>query len=106
MKKTLITTLVLMPIHVYAAANQTVNTFVDKIIGLINVIVPILISLAIALFFYHSGAGIFGNSDGNVEARSKLKETLLWGVGIIFVMVSIWGILNLITTEFDLIKTR
>ncbi|MCD5384411.1 MAG: hypothetical protein LRZ97_00675, partial [Candidatus Pacebacteria bacterium] len=73
------------------ASTYTLKFYVDKFIGVINVIVPILITLAIVLFFYHSGIGIFGSSSGNAEARTKLKETLLWGVGIIFVMVSIWG---------------
>ena len=97
--------LTLLPI-VTNAATYTFKSFIDMLVGIINTVIPILITLAIVLFFYHSGIGIFGASRDGANNRTKLKETLLWGVGIIFVMVSVWGIINLIGGELDLIKTR
>jgi len=91
---------------VVLAASFTLRSFIDKIVGVINTIIPVLITLAIALFFYHSGIGIFGGRSGDATSQTKLRETLLWGVGIIFVMLSIWGILNLITTSIDLNNTH
>ena len=88
------------------AASYTLKSFVDDIIAIINTVIPVLISLAIVLFFYHSGVGIFGTSSGDAASRSKLKETLIWGIAIIFVMVSIWGILNLLAGGLNLTKPR
>ena len=79
------------------------SSLINKLIDILNVIIPLLITLAMVLFFYNTGKGIFGNAKDSGEAQTKLKETLLWGVIIIFVMVSIWGILNLIGSEFDLV---
>jgi hypothetical protein len=96
-----------MPNIVNAAISDgTLGNIVQDIIDIINIIIPILITLAIALFFYHTGKGIFGSAKDSGTAQTQLKETLLWGVGIIFVMVSIWGILNLIGSEFNLLKPR
>ena len=96
-----ILTILLIP-QVTLATSYTLKSFIDSIVSIINTAVPVLISLAIVLFFYHSGVGIFGTSSGDANSRSKLKETLIWGVAIIFVMVSIWGILNLIAGGLNL----
>ncbi len=100
-------TLLTTPSTAHAAVSDgTLGGIVQDLIDIINIIIPILITLAVVLFFYHTGKGIFGSAKDSGAAQSQLKETLLWGVGIIFVMVSIWGILNLIGGEFDLLKTR
>jgi len=80
------------------------SDLIGKFLDIINIIIPLLITLAIVLFFYHTGKGIFGQGKDSGAAKADLKQTLLWGVIIIFVMVSIWGILNMIGSEFDLIK--
>ncbi len=105
MKKNILLLSILIPNYALAAG-FTLKSFVDKMVDIINSIIPILITLAIVLFFYHSGMGVFGTRSGDATSQKKLKETLLWGIGIIFVMVSIWGILNLITTSLDLNTIR
>jgi len=80
------------------------SDLIGKFLDIINVIIPLLVTLAIVLLFYHTGKGIFGDAKDSGNAKADLKDTLLWGVIIIFVMVSIWGILNIIGSEFDLIK--
>ncbi len=82
------------------------SDLISKLVDIINIIVPVLISLAIVLFFFHTGKGIFGQAKDSGQAQTQLKETLFWGVIIIFVMVSIWGILNLIGSEFNLMQTN
>jgi hypothetical protein len=100
----IIPTLFATNIHISYAAPQSFEDLISKIIGIINIIIPGLITLAIVLFFYHTGRGIFGDAQSGGDAKTKLKDTLLWGVIIIFVMVSIWGILNLIGGELDILQ--
>lgn len=95
----------MVPAQALALSEGTFSSLVAKLVGIINVTVPVLISLAIVLFFFHTGKGIFGSAKSGAEAKSQLKETLLWGVLIIFVMVSIWGILNIFGSEFNLMKS-
>ncbi len=82
------------------------SELINKLVDIINVIVPLLITLAIVLFFFHTGKGIFGDAKDSGSAKADLKDTLFWGVIIIFVMVSIWGILNIIGSEFNLMDAR
>jgi threonine/homoserine/homoserine lactone efflux protein len=105
MKKILILTSILTP-QLALAASYTLKSFIDNITGLTNNIISVLIAVAIAFFFYNSGMGIFGGRSGDVNSQSKLKETLYWGIIIIFVMVSISGILNLISGELNLVRPR
>ena len=75
---------------------------VDTLVGLMNTGVTLLILLAFVLFFFHTSKGIFGEASDGAGAKSDLKQTLFWGIIIIFVMLSIGGILGLISSEFDL----
>ncbi len=102
MNKILTTLILLLPIPTLAVSS--LSDLVDLLVGLINTIIPILISLAIVIFFYNTGMGIFGNAKNSGEAKTKLKDTLIWGTLIIFVMVSIWGILNIIGGEFNIMQ--
>lgn len=109
MRKKYITTLLISIISapgILFAAPTAFSDLVNKFIDIINTIVPILISLAMVLFFFHTGKGIFGHAKDSGQAQAQLKETLFWGIVIIFVMVSIWGILTLIGSEFNLIKNN
>lgn len=72
----------------------------DKIKGLLkdfqkilNLVVPIVFSLAIIFFFYGLAQFIRSVSDKTIEeGKNKMK----WGVIALFVIVSIWGIIRYI----------
>jgi hypothetical protein len=69
---------------------------------LIKSVVPFLFTLATAAFIW----GIiqyFLNPD-NEEKRKKGKEYLLWGVIGLFVMISIWGLVGVLSNTFG-VKT-
>jgi ascorbate-specific PTS system EIIC-type component UlaA len=89
---------------IVAAASGVFGDIVNDLVGIVNMLVPMLISLGIVLFFFNAGKGVFGQAKDSGQARAQLKDTLLWGIFIIFVMVSIWGILSMIGGEFDLMK--
>lgn len=94
----------LVPPTLSYAAFNTFSGLVDEFVSIINVAVTLLISVGILFFFYHAGQGIFANSD-SANAKTQLKGTLKWGIIIIFMMVSIWGILQVIGGEFQLIQS-
>jgi len=65
---------------------------------LANGIIPLLIGLAVVGFIY----GIiqyFLNSE-NEEKRKKGKEFMLWGIIALFVIISFWGIVNILQNTF------
>lgn len=65
---------------------------------IINSVVPMLVALAVIGFIY----GIikyFLNPD-NEEKRKDGKSFMLWGIVTLFVMVSIWGLVGILSNTF------
>jgi hypothetical protein len=91
----------LVSIPVFA---QTPNTFKDVINtvfinGLMRPIVPLLIGLAVLVFIY--GVLVLMFSEGG-EKKEEGKQYMLWGIIGIFVMVSVWGLVNILKGTFGL----
>lgn len=99
---------VFVPLFVFAQASapaqghsiDKLGAFLQQFIGFIdNYLVPLLFAIAFIVFIF----GIFqyfilGGADE--EKRSKGRSLMLWGMIGFFVMVSIWGILNLFVHSF------
>jgi hypothetical protein len=69
---------------------------------LIKSVVPFLFTLATAAFIY----GIiqyFINPD-NEEKRKKGKSYMIWGIIALFVMISMWGLVGVLSNTFG-VKT-
>lgn len=85
------------------ALAQSVNTSVgigkllNTILGLINFAVPVVIALAVLYFFWGLAQYIL---EGAGEGKDKGKEMMIWGIIALFVMVSVWGFINLLQTTF------
>jgi hypothetical protein len=81
-------------------SNPLVTFIQDDIILLIDyVLVPLVFSIAFIVFLW----GIFnffiaGGADE--EKREKGKQFMVWGFIGFFVMVSVWGIVNLMVGTF------
>jgi hypothetical protein len=73
--------------------------FINSISDLIgNTISGLLLTLAVAAFFWVVVKFIFNRSKGNATGLEDAKNQLLWGVIGIFVMFSIWGIVTFLQT--------
>lgn len=67
---------------------------------LVSSVVPLLFTLAVVGFIY----GIiqyFLNPD-NEEKRKKGKSYMIWGIIALFVMVSMWGLVGILTKTFGI----
>ncbi len=67
--------------------------------GILEPIVPFLIGLAVVIFIY--GVLLFMFNDGG-EKREEGKQYMIWGIVGIFVMVSVWGLVAILTGTFQL----
>jgi hypothetical protein len=79
---------------------QSVNNLSDAgsfIINIINnVLVPVLFAVAFIVFLWGAFyTFIFGAQ--SEEVKEKGKNLMLWGLIGFFVMVSIWGLVNILT---------
>ncbi|HRH27005.1 MAG TPA: hypothetical protein PLZ99_02500 [Parcubacteria group bacterium] len=69
--------------------------------GLLNYAVPIIFGLAMIYFFWGTANFILKDA-GNEKTRRDGINKMIWGVIVIFVFVSIWGILNTLSTLIGL----
>lgn len=70
----------------------------DCAVSLMNVAVYFLIAAAFIFTLY--GSLRFIGAEG--ESRSEWRRVMTYGIISLFVMVSIWGIVNLLTNTFGL----
>jgi len=69
-------------------------TFLEELYDTIDIAIPVLIALALALFLW--GLVVFIAQSGNEQARTTGKQRMIWGVIALFVLVNVWGIVNLL----------
>lgn len=95
---------VLIPV-ISEAAPENFRALVALFVSIINVATPALVALALVIFLLRM-VGVFGFSIAGKEGEkprfsiARLKTIGMWGIVILFVMVSIWGILQLIENTF------
>ena len=75
------------------AAPQTFQQLSNVIVNLLDNATAVLVVAGIVVYFYGVSTNILNFSDDSGE---KLKAYFFWGIIVLFVMVSIWGILRLL----------
>ena len=68
------------------------------IVGNMQRYVPLLILVALVIFL--SGVVKFVSSGDNEEARQAGRQVMVYGIVTLFVMISTWGIVGLISGSF------
>lgn len=76
------------------------DLFILAICFISRYIVPLMFALAI-VFFIYGVIGYIKNADNEAE-RTKGRDFMIWGIIALFVMVSVWGIVNLLRNTFSL----
>lgn len=76
-----------------AAAPTTLKELVGMLVDILNTATVVLIAAALVAFLYGAAYNLIKAGE---RGGTALREFLVWGVIILFVMVSIWGILNLL----------
>lgn len=86
-----------------AAANDT-STFAGMVnYVIINIGGPIRnLIVAGALIYFLWGLFQYINSGGDPATRKKATGTMTWGIIVLAVMVSVWGLVNLLLDTFPL----
>lgn len=90
---TLAVVLLIAPAIAYAAAPRTFQELAVDIVDILDAATIVLVVAGIVVYFYGVSTNILNFSD---EGGEKLKAYFFWGIIVLFVMVSIWGILRLL----------
>jgi uncharacterized membrane protein HdeD (DUF308 family) len=79
----------------------TGSTITDIIYFMINIInQAVVLVVALALLFFFWGIMKFILNADNDEERTKGKKVMVWGIIALFVMVSVWGLINILANTF------
>jgi NADH:ubiquinone oxidoreductase subunit 2 (subunit N) len=91
-----------LPALAFAQAITSIQSGGDFIINIINTIaVPVLFAIAFIVFIF----GIFQYfilSKGNEEKQGEARSLMLYGLIGFFLMVSVWGLVNILIGTFNL----
>ncbi len=75
-----------------------VNSLTTKIIGIGNTVTYLLVALAVIFIIWNVVKYVIGGS--SPDDKSKAGLNVLWGIVGLFVIVSIWGLVNILTNTF------
>ena len=74
------------------------NTALTTISGWIDRLIPLVISVALILFLI--GIVQFVTAGGDEEKRAAARGMIIFGIIALFVMVSVWGFVNILSRTF------
>lgn len=80
-----------------------IEDVLDLFVDYISEIIPILVGLAIVVFFWGIIKFIFYADDERTKAEGK--QLMVWGMVILFVMVSLWSIVGFLQESTGLDAT-
>ncbi|KKR37266.1 MAG: hypothetical protein UT97_C0012G0006 [Parcubacteria group bacterium GW2011_GWC2_40_31] len=86
-----------------AGAVGDVYELVDTVNAILSSIVPIIIAIAVIIFLI--GVLKYVRAGEDEEERKKAKGLMIFGVIALFVMVSVWGLVNIIRGTLTLDTT-
>jgi hypothetical protein len=80
-----------------SGSTNNVDDVINKIRALFNAAVPLIISLAIIYFLWY----VFQYAiAGDEEKKGAAKSGMFYGIVAIAVMVSVWGLVNILVNTF------
>lgn len=82
-----------LPTVASAEAARTFQELAVDIVEILDATTAVLIVAGIVVYFYGISTNILNFSDDSAE---KVRTYFFWGIIVLFVMVSIWGILRLL----------
>jgi uncharacterized membrane protein len=93
--------LALTPMLVFAATD--IPGVVEKIMAILNVVIPLIIAIAVVVFLV--GVVKYITAGGDPEKRTEARNVIIYGIIGLFVMVAVWGLVNLLVSTFNLQTT-
>ena len=79
------------PVITFAAAD--LGSLLGKFYGIVEALIPIIIGLAVLAFIWGILKYVVAKGE---EDRKEARNVMIYGIIVIFVMVSVWGLVNLL----------
>jgi len=91
---------VMLPAFLFAQDFGSVDGALDTVTDFINRLIPFVIGLAVLFFIW--GLIKYITAGGDEGSRKEAINTIIWGIVVLFVMVSVWGLVNILVNTFGL----
>ncbi|MBP6974927.1 MAG: hypothetical protein KBB54_03235 [Candidatus Pacebacteria bacterium] len=88
--------LITFPVPALAAVNDF-GSLVALFIGMIKTLVPLIVGLTLLYFMWGIFQLVVSNSE---DSRKEAVGVITYGVVSLFVMISIWGLVSILTSTF------
>lgn len=98
MKKLIASLATLLPVVAFAQPITDVNSLTFKLTNIGNTFIQILIAIAVIVIIFNVVRFII-KSDAP-EERATIGKAILWSIVGLFVILSIWGLVRILTTTF------
>lgn len=79
-----------------------IESLVGSVAGLLRMVIPVLVTLGLAVFLWGLVRYLWGT--GTEPDLNNAKLLMKWGLVILFVMVSVWGIIDLMQRALNIDK--
>ena len=83
---------------VLALAAETLDNVVGTVGNIIGALTPLVVALALLFFFWGLAKYILAAGDESKQAEGR--SIMIWGVVALFVMVSVWGLVQVLQQTF------
>lgn len=80
------------------AAPANLTELIELLTGILLLFIPVIFGLALIAILW-SGAKLVLHA-GNEGKREEDIKMLIWGIVVLFVMVSVWGLVNILKNTF------
>jgi hypothetical protein len=87
-------------IPIPVAEAQTLPGIITSITGLLNTVIPLLFAIATVVFLW--GVIMYITAGGEEDKRTEGRNYIIYGLIGLFVMVAVWGIVNVLLSFFAL----
>jgi heme/copper-type cytochrome/quinol oxidase subunit 4 len=98
MKKIITSIAIFAPSIAFAQAITDINSLSYKLTNIGNVVIQVLIALAVIWIIFNIVRYILAAD--KPEERSKFGVAILWSIVGLFVILSIWGLVNILSNTF------
>ncbi len=78
------------------ASLSTYSNLVSCVIGIINSVIPVIVAITVLYIVW----GAFNLTKSEGEDRKKWSQVILYGIIGLFIMVSIYGLVNILVGTF------
>ena len=84
------------------SGQKDLKWLIGLFIDLIRRVIPLIFAMSVVVILW----GITQSLSGSDEKRTEGKAIIIWGVVGLFAMISIWGLVNILSGTFQLDNSR